>query len=94
MLSDINSKSKAKGRPPFLVYHARGTSLYLDHTEVPSALEGRGIGGQLAKAALEYARKNGMEVVPVCPFLLSYLRRHPEYRELVAAPYRPQIKPA
>jgi len=82
------------GHKAILVYHARGNTLYLDHTEVPRELEGRGIGGQLAKAGLEFARENGMEVIPICPFVLSYLRRHPEYVDVVASQYRSQIKPA
>ncbi len=75
-----------------LVYHANGNTLFLDHTEVPPALEGRGLGGQLAKAGLEYARANDMEAVPACPFVLSYLRRHPEYVDVVPPQYRTQIK--
>ena len=82
------------GHTGFLVYRASGNNLYLDHTEVPEALEGKGIGGQLAKAALEFAREKSLEVIPVCPFILSYLRRHPEFSDVVAPRYRAQFKPA
>lgn len=53
------------------------------HTEVPVALEGNGIGSRLAKAALEYAREQGLKVMPLCPYIASYIRRHPEYRPLL-----------
>jgi predicted GNAT family acetyltransferase len=53
------------------------------HTEVPTALEGRGIASQLAKAGLEFAREQGKVVVPICPYVAAYIRRHPEYRALV-----------
>lgn len=66
-----------------LAYKQEGDTLYLVHTEVPSQMEGKGIGGQLAKAGLEYARQNGLKVVARCPFVASYLQRHPEYNDLI-----------
>lgn len=53
------------------------------HTEVPPQLEGRGIASQLAKNALDFAQREGLEVMPLCPFIAGYIRRHPEYRPLV-----------
>ena len=53
------------------------------HTGVPTALEGRGIGSQLVFAGLEYARDNSFQVVPVCWFVAGYIKRHPEYHDLV-----------
>jgi uncharacterized protein len=66
-----------------LVYNIIGSQIILDHTEVPRASEGLGFGGALAHAALEYARANKLSVIPVCPFVISYLSRHPEYQALV-----------
>jgi len=57
--------------------------LVVVHTEVPVALEGRGLGGKLVKAAMEAARSEGRQVEPRCPFARSYLERHPEYASLV-----------
>jgi predicted GNAT family acetyltransferase len=59
--------------------------LELIHTEVPEPLSGRGIASRLAHAALVYARENGLRVIPTCPFVRSYLERHPEFQELVIA---------
>ena len=68
-----------------LNYRREGDTIYLVHTEVPAEMEGKGIGGQLAKAALNYARQNNLKVVARCPFVTSYLQRHPEYQDLVRA---------
>ncbi len=53
------------------------------HTEVPEALEGQGIGGRLAQVALDYAREQNLLVMPMCPFVAAYIRRHPEYLDVV-----------
>ena len=53
------------------------------HTIVAVAAEGHGVGGKLVKFALDQARADKLVVVPLCPFVQSYLRRHPEYRDLV-----------
>ena len=54
------------------------------HTVVPLALEGHGIAGRLARAALDYARDRGLSVVPLCPYVADYIGKHPEYEDLVA----------
>lgn len=66
-----------------LVYDRVLDRLQLVHTEVPDELEGRGIGGVLVRAAIEYAAREGLIVVPRCPFARRWLRRHPEVAELV-----------
>ena len=55
------------------------------HTEVPKNLEGQGIASQLARTALEYARSNDLKVMPLCPYVATYIRRHPEYKALLRA---------
>jgi uncharacterized protein len=69
-------------------YHRRNGRIAFTHTEVDEALEGRGLGSRLAAAALEDARSQGLEVVPLCPFMARYIDGHPEYEDLVAADYR------
>jgi predicted GNAT family acetyltransferase len=67
-----------------LEYRLRGAhALVLTHTGVPHRLEGRGVAASLARTALEYAREQQMRVVPLCSFVQAYLRRHPEYLDLV-----------
>ncbi len=72
------------GEPAYLSYAEMDGRLYLMHTEVPEALGGRGLGGEMMKAALEHARGAGMQVVAFCPYARVWLRRHPEYAALVA----------
>jgi predicted GNAT family acetyltransferase len=67
-----------------LRYHYDGAgSLVLDHTEVPAPLRHRGIATRLARTALEFARDHQVVVVPVCPFVVSYLQQHPDFNSLV-----------
>ena len=54
------------------------------HTEVDDAYEGKGVGSQLAKAALDDVRARGLKVKPLCPFIKAWIERHPDYAELVA----------
>jgi predicted GNAT family acetyltransferase len=79
------------GRTGFLEYHRGRDFLSLVHTEVPPELEGHGIGGKLAKAGLEFARKENLKVVPSCPFVAAYIRRHPEYVDIVMEKYRKSV---
>jgi uncharacterized protein len=66
-----------------LIYRRRADRLVLVHTEVPKALGGRGIGGQLVQAALRRAAADGLTVVPLCPFASSWLERHPDEAAMV-----------
>ncbi len=73
----------AGGDVAFLNYNLWPNAMELVHTEVPKAMEGRGIGGKLASAALESARARGLKVKATCPFVTSYVKRHPEYADLI-----------
>ncbi|MFJ2028131.1 GNAT family N-acetyltransferase [Streptosporangium sp. NPDC087985] len=53
------------------------------HTEVDAEFEGNGVGGTLARAALDAARAEGVKVVPRCPFVKAWIERHPDYADLV-----------
>ena len=61
----------------------RGEVLVLHHTEVPPALEGRGIAAALVAAALAWARSEGLRVRPLCSYVAAYMRRHPETLDLL-----------
>lgn len=73
------------GEVAFLDYRRRDGHVILVHTEVPEPLRGAGIGARLARHALDEARRLGVGVVVRCPFVTSWLRRHPEYNEIVVA---------
>ncbi len=57
--------------------------IFLTHTEVPQALEGKGIGSAIIKQTLEEIKKNDWTLVPLCPFVAAYIKRHPEWKALV-----------
>jgi predicted GNAT family acetyltransferase len=77
-----------------LRYELHDSWIVLVHTEVQPAFEGRGIGSRLAKTALDDARRRGLAVTPQCPFVLSYVRRHREYRDLIVGMRGPNRPPA
>jgi predicted GNAT family acetyltransferase len=54
--------------------------LELMHTEVPPSGKGHGVGDALVRAALAYAREQGLEVIATCPYVQAWLRRHPGER--------------
>ena len=68
-----------------LVYGLNDGKLVIEHTSVPEQIGGKGIAGALVKAALDHARGAGLRVVPACSYAAEYIRRHPEYSDLVDA---------
>lgn len=72
------------GRTAFVSYRRAPGVVTLTHAEVPSDLEGRGIGGELVAGTLEVLRREGVKVVPRCSFVAAYMRRHAaQYSDLV-----------
>jgi len=69
----------------FLLYRREPGVLELVHTDVDPKWEGQGVGAALVKGALDDVRARGLKMRPYCPFVAAYLRRHPEYEDLVAA---------
>lgn len=67
-------------------YVIEGDVITFTHTIVPPALEGRGIAGRLIRHGLSEARARGLRVVPQCPFVAAYIRKHPEWADLLAEP--------
>lgn len=74
---------RAGGFVAELLYRRHGERMVLLHTGVPGALEGQGVGGQLVRAAVGYAAREGLTVVPACPFARAWLDRHPDVAALV-----------
>ncbi len=69
----------------FIMYRLDSGRMTLIHTEVDPELEGEGVGSMLVAGALDDIRGRGLVLVPLCPFVSAYLRRHPEYSDLVAS---------
>ena len=71
------------GQKPRIEYIRAGDKIYLTHTEVPASLAGKGIGSALIGAALEAIDREGLTLIPLCPFVALYLQRNPEWKRLV-----------
>lgn len=67
-----------------LAYSRRDDRIIALHTRVDESVEGKGVGGALARALLGDARSAGVLVVPQCSFVASYLDRHPDQADLRA----------
>jgi predicted GNAT family acetyltransferase len=67
----------------FAVYRDEPGRRVFTHTEIDDRFGGQGVGGRLARAALDDVRERGLGVVPQCPFIRGYIDRHPEYADLV-----------
>jgi predicted GNAT family acetyltransferase/glutaredoxin len=72
-------------------YRHRNGRIAFTHTEVDPSCEGRGFGSRLVAAALDDARRQGLAVVPLCPFISYFVQRHPEYEDLIDASYRERV---
>ena len=64
-------------------YIKTADKIFLTHTEVAPELEGRGIAAALTEAVLRDIEAKGLQLVPLCPYLAGYLKRHPEWKKLV-----------
>ena len=89
--ADRRFEVRLDGQLAVTEYERSDTTITFTHTEVPEGLRGRGLAGELAQTALEYARDEQLEVVPQCPFVAGYIRSHPEYQPLVAAGYQDKL---
>ena len=66
-----------------LEYRREGNSMVIAHTGVPDEIGGRGIAGELVRAAFEYAKEQGWHVHPKCAYAAAWVERHPEYNQLL-----------
>jgi predicted GNAT family acetyltransferase len=76
-------EAQVAGRSAFIEYRRASKEITFLHSYVPASLEGYGIGGQLARAGLEFARTTGLKIFALCPFVRSYILRHSAYSDLV-----------
>jgi len=72
------------GLRALLTYHLSPDRIVLLHTEVPQSLEGQGLAAKLTRFALDFAREKHLCVVPLCPYVSSFIRKHTEYQNLVS----------
>lgn len=78
-------ETDVNGLRALITYRPFPDRIVFAHTEVPSALEGKGLAAKLARTALDFARANCLHVVLLCPYVSGFIREHPQYRNLVRA---------
>jgi len=80
-------EAEVEGKLAIVEYIRAKDAVYLTHTEVPDALEGKGVGSGLVKGVLEKMEEEDAKIAPMCPFVASYIKRHPEWKKLLAKGY-------
>jgi predicted GNAT family acetyltransferase len=80
-------EATVEGHLAYAEYRLIDHGVMFTHTEVPAALEGRGVGSALVRAGLNAARERGLKVLPVCTFFAGYIKRHPEEQDLLHPDY-------
>ncbi|HEY0147730.1 MAG TPA: GNAT family N-acetyltransferase [Allosphingosinicella sp.] len=72
------------GHKALAAYRLDGQQIAFTHTEVPTVLEGQGIGSRLVAGALDQVREEGLKVVPLCSFVRHHIETHPDVQDLLA----------
>lgn len=67
----------------FISYRQAGEAVSLLHTEVPQELEGLGLGSAILEQTFQYLEANNLRMIPRCAFVVTYLKRHPEWNRLL-----------
>lgn len=67
----------------FIEYKEKPGKIALIHTEVEPALEGKGAATAVIEKTLDYIEKNNLKLIPICPLVVAYLKRHPEWNRIV-----------
>lgn len=75
---------QVEGHDAEVSYQRRGDVLELTHTGVPDAIGGRGVAGDLVRAAFEHARREGLRVRPICSYAAAWAKQHPDYDDVLA----------
>ena len=85
VIHNVDAQSFVVEETAVLTYRELGDHLTILHTEVGPQHEGKGYGGLLVRAVLDYARERKLRVIPACKFARAYIARHREYADLLDA---------
>jgi len=77
-------EAQVDGLRALLTYRRFPDRIVFDHIEVPPPLESKGLAAKLARTGLDFARANHFRVVPLCPYVAAFIRKHAEYHDLVS----------
>lgn len=79
---------EVEGHTAFIEYIVdKDNVMYLTHTEVPTALGGKGVGKAIVDLTLNYLKDNNYKLAPLCPFVAAYLKRNPGWQSILANGY-------
>jgi len=78
-------EAQVDGLRALLTYRRFPDRIVFNHIEVPPPVESKGLAAKLTRTALDFARDNHFRVVPLCPYVAAFIRRHAEYQDLVSA---------
>lgn len=81
-----------EGHTAFIDYKEREGKITLTHTESPLELEGKGAATALVEKTLEFIEKNHYTLVPLCPFVFAYIKRHPDWKRIVDPDFKQMEK--
>jgi predicted GNAT family acetyltransferase len=81
-------ESDVDGGLAYAEYIIDGDEITFTHTEVPKEAEGKGVAGKLVAGALLYARSRNLRVIPQCPYVAAYMKRHREYDDILHPEFR------
>ncbi|WP_341834635.1 GNAT family N-acetyltransferase [Chitinophaga pollutisoli] len=81
--TDHQFELTVEGHTAIIVYKESGSKIWLIHTEAPAELEGKGVATALIEKTLAYLEENHYTLVPLCPLVAAYLKRHPEWKRIV-----------
>ena len=84
-------EARVDGLVSFLQYRRSPDRLVLVHTEVPPEVQQKGIATKLVASALTLARDSHLRVIPLCPFVVEFIRKHPEYQDVLSEQDRVRI---
>ena len=76
-VTHVPDQSRFESGAAYLTYREADGRFDIQHTIVPDEMAGQGVGGALVKAAVDYARDAGLELVVTCPFARTWLEKHP-----------------
>lgn len=74
---------EVEGATAFIKYKLMSDAVALLHTEVPSVLEGRGVASALVEKTLMYLEERNQKIAPFCPYVVAFLKRHPDWQRIV-----------
>jgi predicted GNAT family acetyltransferase len=83
-LEEKEYQAEVDGHTARMEYILANNKIYLTHTEVPRALEGKGVASSMVKQVFAEIEDKKLQLVPLCPFVATYIKRHPEWSKLVS----------